>query len=59
MTGMSEEQILWELPLCRGMAYMHAALLFHGNDTQWPGDDDADDMIKQVRERIKRKPWRH
>ena len=45
MTGMTEEHILWELPLCRGYAYMHAALIQCGNELRWCGDDQEEDEI--------------
>lgn len=35
-TGWSERHILWELPLARGLAYEHGALLLMGNEMKWP-----------------------
>ena len=58
ITGMSEEEVLWELPLCRGMAYFHAAMLKNGVDCQW-GSQEDDDTMRRVKELIASKPWRN
>lgn len=39
---MTEEQVMWDLPLSRGMAYWHHALLVAGNTMEFPDDEDAD-----------------
>jgi len=39
-TGWTEEFIRWELPLCRGWAYYHAAMLMDGQRMRWPGSGD-------------------
>ncbi len=48
VTGMSEEEILWELPLARGMAYFHAAMLKNGVDCKWFSAEE-DDVMKKAR----------
>jgi len=35
-TGWTEDYIRWRLPLARGRAYEHAALLMAGHDMRWP-----------------------
>lgn len=48
MTGMTEEQILWELPLSRGLAYMHAALVMHGTEMVWGGEKQEDEIMQRA-----------
>ena len=55
MTGLSETEILWELPLCRGMAYMHASLCMDGVDMQFSGASEEDDTMEKVRALIRRR----
>jgi hypothetical protein len=55
ITGMSEQDILWELPLARGMAYFHAAMLKNGVDCRWFGQED--EIMARARELIQSKPW--
>lgn len=54
LLNMSEEEVLWELPLCRGMAYWHHALVVAGNTMEFPGDDENDPGISGAREILKR-----
>ena len=54
VTGMSEEQILWELPLARGMAYFHAAMLKNGVDCHWFATEE-DETIKKARQLIEQR----
>ena len=35
-TGWEEPYIRWRLPLCRGWAYWHAAILRDGLPARWP-----------------------
>jgi hypothetical protein len=42
LLNMTEEQVLWDLPLCRGLAYWHQALLLAGNTMEFPGESDED-----------------
>ena len=49
MTGMTEESILWDLPLCRGLAYMHAAMIMHGNEMRWCGDREEDEIMLRAK----------
>lgn len=56
---MTEEEILWELPLCRGLAYMHAAMVMHGNEMTWSGEAaEEDEIMKRARQMMESKPWR-
>jgi hypothetical protein len=55
---LDEDAILWDLPLNRGLAYMHISQIMQGNQTQWPRDERFDDEMDNVRNMIKNKPWR-
>ena len=57
MTGLPEDVILWELPLNRGMAYMHASMTREGVDMRW-GDEEPDDVTAKAMELARSKPWR-
>ena len=35
-TGWTEDYIRWQLPLCRGRAYVHAFRLMEGEAMMWP-----------------------
>lgn len=59
LTGLSETEVLWELPLCRGMAYFHAAMVQSGTDTKWLGEEGEDESMKAVRTLLREKPWRN
>lgn len=48
MTGLSEDEILWDLPLSRGMAYLHAALAREGVEMRWEGAEQDEVMQKAV-----------
>ena len=37
-TGWAEDFLRWRLPLSRGWAYWHAAVLQSGTPTRWPGE---------------------
>jgi hypothetical protein len=58
MTGLDEDSILWDLPLSRGLAYMHVSYLMQGNETQWPSDGRESLAMAGVRKMLKDKPWR-
>jgi hypothetical protein len=58
MTGMSEDEILWDLPLARGLAYMHVSFVLQGTQTQWPRDEADNDEMTNVRKMLQEKPWR-
>jgi diadenosine tetraphosphate (Ap4A) HIT family hydrolase len=50
ITGLSETEILWDLPLSRGYAYMHAALAREGVEMRFSGDpDDEDEIFKRAK----------
>lgn len=57
-TGLDEEAIRWDLPLNRGLAYMHVALILQGNETVWPNYGESSAEIQNVRDMLKNKPWR-
>ena len=57
VTGLTEDEILWDLPLSRGQAYLHAALTREGTAMRWPGEDEAE--LDQLKAFIRAKPWRH
>lgn len=58
-TGWTEHFIRWELPLCRGMAYYHAARLMAGERCRWPGRASTMgkwvDAIRKTIRRIRQK----
>jgi hypothetical protein len=54
---MTEEEVLWELPLNRGLAYFHAAMCQNGAECQWLGQTVSTEM-QEVMDFIERKPWR-
>jgi hypothetical protein len=50
ITGLSETEILWDLPLSRGYAYMHAALAREGVEMRFSCDpDDEDEIFKRAK----------
>jgi len=52
-TGWSEKKILWDLPLARGWAYFHAAMLLDGVGMVFPGGSSQDrEWWEQVQSRI-------
>lgn len=56
ITGLTEQEILWELPLARGLAYLHMALIQQGIETQWVGHDMMEDeTIKNAMDYIQRR----
>jgi hypothetical protein len=56
ITGLTEQEVLWELPLCRGLAYLHMALVKEGIETQWVGHDMMEDeTIKNAMDYIQRR----
>jgi hypothetical protein len=57
-TGLDEDSILWDLPLARGMSYMHVAYILQGNETQWPSNGQEGVVMAGVRKMLKDKPWR-
>lgn len=51
---MSEAEILWELPLSRGYAYMHAALAREGIEMRFSADaGQEDEVIARARAMLK------
>lgn len=40
---MTEMEILWDLPLSRGLAYLHYSLLKDGVETCWPAHTQIED----------------
>jgi hypothetical protein len=36
-------EVLWELPLSRGLAYLHYAILKDGIETRWPAHTQTED----------------
>ena len=58
VTGLTEDEILWDLPLSKGFAYLHAALARDGVDMKWPGDE-SDMELARVRDFIRKKAWRN
>ena len=56
---MSERDVLWNLPLCRGLAYMHAAMIMNGNEMIWSKESEEDETMKKAMEMIRDKPWRN
>lgn len=55
-TGWTESYIRWHLPLSRGMAYYHAAMLLDGVPMRWPSDrakaeEEFNEMKARVRQR--------
>ena len=55
-TGWTESYIRWHLPLRRGMAYFHAAMLLDGIPMRWPSDraeaeQEFDKSISRIRNR--------
>lgn len=48
VTGLTEDVILWELPLSRGMAYLHASLCQQGVDMRWGGETEKDDIMQKA-----------
>jgi len=45
---LNEDEILWDLPLSRGMAYMHAALAREGVEMRWGGDSEPDEIMQKA-----------
>ena len=58
MTGMTEDEILWDLPLSRGLAYMHVSFVLQGTQTQWPHNDSSSEEMDNVKKMLRDKPWR-
>lgn len=53
-TGWNERYIRWELPLCRGLAYYHAARMMEGERCRWPSRrEDRGKWAAGIRQRIR------
>lgn len=48
VTGLTEDAILWELPLARGMAYLHAALCREGAEMRWSGEQEQNETMQKA-----------
>jgi hypothetical protein len=40
---MTEMEVLWDLPLSRGLAYLHYAMMREGIETRWPAHTQTED----------------
>jgi hypothetical protein len=56
VTGLTEDEILWDLPLSRGMAYLHAALAREGVEMRWESAEQDEVMQKAIALMKSRRP---